>query len=182
MTTIKNLHFKWTISRGSNTSGQNICTLWVDGNRVARTLGGGFDMEGTVLGEWLQKEYQCELHNLMVANGIRRMPNYNSYETGKGTVYCYALPEFHGMTYYVGPDQSSWIILDGGFGFPAMEIIAEAIGIKLKRNPASKRYENHNFYTAIIETKTNFPQMPPDPYHREDEKGAACRLAVAKGF
>lgn len=23
--------------------------------------------------------------------------------------------------------------------------------------------------------------MPQDPYHRDDEKGAACRLAVAKG-
>jgi hypothetical protein len=29
--------------------------------------------------------------------------------------------------------------------------------------------------------KNNFPPMPRDPYHRDDEKGLACRLAVANG-
>ena len=33
----------------------------------------------------------------------------------------------------------------------------------------------------IIMKKATFPPMPPDPYHRDDKKGASCRIAVARG-
>jgi hypothetical protein len=45
--------FKWTVSRGRDTYGYNICTLYIDGKRVARCNGGGYDMQGTCLGSWL---------------------------------------------------------------------------------------------------------------------------------
>ncbi len=45
--------FRWTTSRGRDTYGYNVCTLYIDGVKVARCNGGGYDMEGTDLGNWL---------------------------------------------------------------------------------------------------------------------------------
>jgi hypothetical protein len=49
-----NASFRWTISRGRDTYGYNICTLYIDGQKVSRCDGGGYDMEGTCLGIWLE--------------------------------------------------------------------------------------------------------------------------------
>lgn len=46
----KVLQFKWTISRGRDTYGYNICSLYVDGKKVSGCSGGGYDMMGTCLG------------------------------------------------------------------------------------------------------------------------------------
>jgi hypothetical protein len=55
------LRFKWTVSRARETYGYNVCTLYVDGHKVARCNGGGYDMEGTVLGLWLAKRFADQL-------------------------------------------------------------------------------------------------------------------------
>lgn len=55
------LEFKWTVSRGRDTYGYNICSLFVDGVKRAACNGGGYDMEGTSLGNWMQKEFKEEL-------------------------------------------------------------------------------------------------------------------------
>lgn len=52
---------RWTVSRGRDTYGYNICTLMIDGIKVASCDGGGYDMEGTVLGEWLEEAYADRL-------------------------------------------------------------------------------------------------------------------------
>jgi hypothetical protein len=57
----KVLQFKWTISRG-----YNICSLYVDGKKVSGCSGGGYDMMGTCLGAWIQKEFAEELKSLEV--------------------------------------------------------------------------------------------------------------------
>jgi hypothetical protein len=59
------LRFKWTESRGRDTYGYNICTLYVNGTKVTSCNGGGYDMVGTCLGDWLTKEF---------ADRIRRIP------------------------------------------------------------------------------------------------------------
>lgn len=61
------LEFKWTVSRGRDTYGYNICTLYVDGERVARCNGGGYDMEGTVFGNFLARNYADRLRALKIA-------------------------------------------------------------------------------------------------------------------
>ena len=38
------LKFKYTTSRGRDSYGYNICSLWVDGEKKASTCGGGYDM------------------------------------------------------------------------------------------------------------------------------------------
>lgn len=60
----KTLEFKWTTSRARDTYGYNVCTLYVNGRKVARTCGGGYDMKGTVLGDFIAKHYADRLNAL----------------------------------------------------------------------------------------------------------------------
>ena len=56
-----NLKFKWTTSKAQDTYGYNICTLLVDSQKVSRCNGGGYDMKGTCLGDWIAKEFKKDL-------------------------------------------------------------------------------------------------------------------------
>jgi hypothetical protein len=55
------LKFRWTVSRARDTYGYNVCTLYVDGKKAARCSGGGYDMEGTVLGLWIASRFRHQL-------------------------------------------------------------------------------------------------------------------------
>src|SRR5690349_7553312 len=55
------LEFKWTISRGRDTYGYNVCILYADGRKVARCNGGGYDMQGTCLGNFIASHYADRL-------------------------------------------------------------------------------------------------------------------------
>jgi hypothetical protein len=100
--TQKYLTFKWSISRGRNTYGYNICSLYVDGKKVASCNGGGYDMQGTCLGEWLEKQF---------AEGIK----------GLDVSQFYGISEYEGKRY-----------LDGACGFDSMRAIAKALGYRLR--------------------------------------------------
>ena len=58
---MKTLKFKYTTSRGRDSYGYNICSLWVDGEKQSSTCGGGYDMKGTALGNWIARKFQNEL-------------------------------------------------------------------------------------------------------------------------
>ncbi len=58
------VEFRWTTSRGRDTYGYTICTLYVDGDRVARCNGGGYDMKGTCFGNFLASHYADRLRAL----------------------------------------------------------------------------------------------------------------------
>lgn len=58
------LEFKWTVSRGRDSYGYNICTLRVDGQKVSSCNGGGYDMKGTSLGDWVARAFTAELLKL----------------------------------------------------------------------------------------------------------------------
>lgn len=47
------LEEKWTLSKGRDTYGYNICSLWSHYGKVASCNGGGYDMQGTSLAEFL---------------------------------------------------------------------------------------------------------------------------------
>ena len=49
------VRFSWGVSRARDTYGYNICTCYVDGDKVGSCNGGGYDMEGTALAPWLEK-------------------------------------------------------------------------------------------------------------------------------
>lgn len=50
------IEFRWSISRGRDTDGYNICTCFVDGVKVGRCMGGGYDMQGTAMESWLNSK------------------------------------------------------------------------------------------------------------------------------
>ena len=58
---MKALKFKYTTSKGRDSYGYNICSLWVDGEKQASTCGGGYDMKGTALGNWMARKFEKEL-------------------------------------------------------------------------------------------------------------------------
>lgn len=130
------LAVSWSTSRGRDTYGYNICRLDVRStDRRFKCMGGGYDMLGTVVGEWLQETFQTRL--LAMAHRAHSL-----YKPGKGT--CRNAIEdadtLYGMTlYYVKADdfQDLWsaqkVVLDGACGVSSMERIAEAIGISLSR-------------------------------------------------
>lgn len=55
---------RWTVSRGRETYGYNICTLLHNNQRIAACNGGGYDMTGTVLGVFIENNFQKELIKL----------------------------------------------------------------------------------------------------------------------
>ena len=111
------LSLSWSVSRGRETYGYNICRL-EDTNKGERfrTIGGGYDMVGTVMAEWLVKNYQTELQALC-NSGIDSNP-YAS--TGW---LCF--DGFYGM--FQNADGS--VTVDGACGLDSVRKIANATGI-----------------------------------------------------
>ena len=59
-----NLKYKWTTSRARDSYGYNVCTLFVDGEKVGRCNGGGYDMTGTSLAQWVETNFKNDLLKL----------------------------------------------------------------------------------------------------------------------
>lgn len=120
---INKLVLSWAVSKGANTFGYNICRLDDRNNgRRFRAMGGGYDMVGTVFGEWLETYYQKEL--LEIKNKADRI--YDSSLCDNTMT-----DSFYGMTYNV---KSNTVSLDGAYGIESMMRIADAIGLDVQRD------------------------------------------------
>jgi hypothetical protein len=123
------LSLSWATSRGRDTFGYNIARLdsRATGRRY-RTCGGGYDMIGTVLGEWLESEHQDRLRAIADRAGsyYSKTGGYHSHRTadGRGPDFAY----LYGMT---RNDDTGAVTLDGGCGRSSMECIAQALGLSL---------------------------------------------------
>ena len=118
------LEFKWSVSRGRDTYGYNIVSIWENGEKVATTCGGGYDMKGTVFGQWLQDNYQDKLMNIpkhtYPLNGSEAKGYYGlTFYDAEGALSATRKPESVGVR------------LNGMCGIGSMSIIAEAIGLRL---------------------------------------------------
>ena len=117
-TYLENVQISWGVSRGRDTYGYNICRAYSPHlNKTFRTCGGGYDMIGTVIGEFLATAFQEELkafHNEAVP-----------YAQTKH----YKHPEFYGM--FFRPDGTAYC--DGACGIESMLRIAKAIGLDYQR-------------------------------------------------
>ena len=125
------LEISWSTSRGRDTYGYNICKLTDTATRkVYRTLGGGYDMLGTVVGDWMQDAYQDRLRAISDRAGSVYTDGVGgSYKTFTNE-YGRTLPDhFYGMTREY---TSGNVTLDGACGLRAMEYVAEAIGVDLR--------------------------------------------------
>lgn len=122
---INHLSLSWSVSKGVNTYGYNICRL-DDRNHCKRfrTIGGGYDMIGTVFGEWLETYYQKELLEI-------QFNAYMIWSAKFGLIENKGDNRFYGMTH----DQiKNRIYLDGACGIESMIRIAEAIGLEVERD------------------------------------------------
>ncbi len=116
--------FRWTVSRGRYTYGYNICTLYIDGDKVASCNGGGYDMQGTCLADWLVEAEPERLKHLSTNYG-------SSTPDSRG---------FYGLFYQnpkTGKRQRRWtagcsVGLDGACGFSSIERIGNALGYKFQ--------------------------------------------------
>lgn len=120
------LTFKYTTSRGQDTYGYNICSLYVDGKKQFSTCGGGYDMKGTVFAQWVKANFLEKLKTLK--------SNRGSMDDNTG---------FYGLTFSrIGEngrheyckeyEPKANIHLDGACGFSSITAICKEIGIEVE--------------------------------------------------
>lgn len=128
------LPISWSTSRGQSTYGWNICRLDDrETDKRYRTCGGGYDMIGTVLGQWLEDKYQDRLRSIGMRAGsyFSKAGGYQSHRITEGGSLPYGRPDpsyFYGMT---RNDDTGAITIDGACGRTTVLTIADAIGISL---------------------------------------------------
>lgn len=130
MKNVKSLSVKWSVSKAQNTYGYNICTVINDDNGERfKCLGGGYDMLGTSLANFIRKEYQTEL----MQSAEKAYSHYNNaceVEKVRNDKDGY-----YGMTAIYEKDLGlSKVTLDGGCGINSIErIINDVLGLTLER-------------------------------------------------
>lgn len=119
----KFLQIKWSISRGRDTYGYNICTLKDSFSKPMffRCNGGGYDMQGTVLSNWLITNYYHRLNTLHAHLKV------GDSENRSGVNYGLFLSQ-----------EGKRIYLDGACGLSSMINIAKKIGIEIKQEYGSR--------------------------------------------
>ena len=120
------LKIKWTVSRARDTYGYNICTLTDTRGRKSRCNGGGYDMVGTVLGDYLGAWYQDEL----LAIKDKAASTYDKI-TGKTIRNGSGL---YGLTHITINGETSYLSIDGACGTESVLKIARAAGIELRED------------------------------------------------
>ena len=115
------LALSWSISRSRDTYGYNICRLddTTTGKRY-RCSGGGYDMTGTVLADWLTDVCQSELQALAPRAGAW-YSKANGYRTNPDR-----LNGLYGLSINEDTGTAS---INGACGVRSVEMIAAAIGI-----------------------------------------------------
>lgn len=109
---INHLVMSWSVSRGRDTEGYNICRLDDRNNgKRYKCMGGGYDMVGTCFGDWLKDVYKAELQ----AAGSAVTGLYGARVREDGSVS-----------------------LDGACGLECMLEIAKAIGLEVEREYVKK--------------------------------------------
>jgi len=73
------LKFKWTVSKQRDTYGYNICSLYVDGRKASACSGGGYDMQGKALGNWIARTFEKELVGLTIPKSRRNGQDVQEY-------------------------------------------------------------------------------------------------------
>ncbi len=121
----KYLRLKWSVSRARETEGYNICTLW-DGDKRYSCNGGGYDMIGTVFGDWLFRQAPREISQLDEK-------------------------EFYGLNKRADEDGNTRVWLDGGCGLNCMLRIAKAIGMVVIEDRVGRKCTLHGFCVTLPE-------------------------------
>jgi hypothetical protein len=151
------LEFKWTVSRGKDTYGYNVCSLYVNGKKVSSCNGGGYDMKGTALGSWIAREYQERLVNLKPEDMPKQSHySYNEKKTIEDGRYFYGL-SFHDPDYdpgkaVIGKDCSDRTFGKGSEGKTIEQAEKDSESFGLERYQA--------FYSASSGVPTENHRVP----------------------
>ena len=131
------LAFRWTTSRAADSYGYNICSLMIDGHKVATTCGGGYDMQGTVLGKWINATFPAQLRALAdnrialaEAAGTARYydgGNGEKIEMDNHTLYLYGVTVWKAE----GENMPVEVKCNGGTGLNQMANVLKAFGLRL---------------------------------------------------
>jgi hypothetical protein len=115
-------------SRGRDTYGYTIVRLRdSDTGKLYRCMGGGYDMVGTVLADWLTDVHQ---------DALRTIRDRAYYISDTGRFAPSKNPEaLYGMTKYTDGRVS----IDGACGVESVRRIATAAGVKLRSFPTRDR-------------------------------------------
>ena len=113
---------KWTISKGYETYGYNICSLWCGGLwrggiKVASCNGGGYDMQSTVISNFINLYFQDRLNSITSENF-----EYGLYENVNGNNY---------ISYGIGVNAINKIIQHCG------------MNVKIKEVKVKRHYEKY---------------------------------------
>lgn len=117
---MKILKLKHSVSRASDTYGYNIIKL-ADCDKDYKTVGGGYDMIGTVFGMWLSDKYMDRIKENVI-------PTVYSDVDGKRVI---TQSDTYGFFKH---EQEGTYWLDGGCGMESMIRIAEKIGLIVTRS------------------------------------------------
>ena len=140
---INHLAISWSVSRGRDSYGYNICRLdsRQSGSRY-KCNGGGYDMIGTVFGDWLEAEYQREL-----VEHVKELPKIPYGTIGRLQISEEINPSYYGLT--IREDGS--VALDGACGINCMIRIAEAIGLEVQWEGNRKGHTVGYFVSPKVE-------------------------------
>jgi len=143
----KVLKFKWTISRAQDTYGYNICSLYVDGKKVSACNGGGYDMTGTCLGDYIagvfakrlrrkikEVHYGLTFHNPTYDPGQAKIDNETIEKREKGgkSFGLERYQAFYSASSKVPTKKHVVPSINGACGFSSVERVMKTIGLKLK--------------------------------------------------
>jgi len=129
---IEHIAISWSTSRGRDTYGYNICRADSRQSRTRyRTCGGGYDMIGTVMGDYFEAEHQQELRDLCAkqdmkpyVRDITHCSLYGMFQRADGSVY-----------------------LDGACGIESIIRIIEACGYEVQRE-GNRKGHTIGFYVS----------------------------------
>ena len=135
-----NLKFKWTTSRGRDTYGYNICSLFVNGEKVAACNGGGYDMQGTSLGDWIARKFKDQLLKFdQEFTGLKfHNPDWKpsqktlDQEKKDGFVGLARYQDFHSASNKLPTEKHIIPSIDGACGFSSVVKIINQIGYTLE--------------------------------------------------
>ena len=145
------LKYGYGTSKGRDSYGYNIVRLKVDDIIASRTCGGGYDMRGTVLGDWIASEFKEELlkldkkyYGLRFANPDWK-PSQKTLEAEEknGFIGLERYQDFNSRCSDVPTEKHIIPIIDGASGECSMRTIIEAIGYKYNH------LSNNDFYEVV---------------------------------
>jgi hypothetical protein len=136
--TMDNVQVSWAVSRGRDTYGYNICRAdsYVMGQRF-KCIGGGYDMIGTVIGQYIQERFEDQLKALVKAHESELTPYVSDW---------FQLSSFYGLTFKPSENRVS---LDGGCGIESMLKIAAALGLEVERTHNRKGHTNGYIFCEV---------------------------------